>query len=683
MATRHYVTDSGGGGWKGTDASVPGAKGCREDTGYSADEKTYVSDANDATYVDQTGDWEPAAYPGHEYDVPAPESGITQLDIVARCGDPADQNTHCLYIYNFNASAYVLLKSDSGPAVPYTLSGSITSNISNYISGGKVRLQVAQPDAAGQLCRVHDIYVDVTWSELQLSAADLAHGQSLEGATIVQQHTLSPADLGHAHNLALAVLPIVAAALAHTHALEATTLTEIVSTFSPANLAHGHSLQTSALVQQHTLAPADLAQAHGLDVTTITVADVELNPADLSHGHSLEAATILQQQVLSPADLAHGHALQSPEFCPEVYLYLSVLPGGRRRVFWNEPGTVYLVVDGTIYARSSDGYVDFPAAFTVRSVLVAYQVPPSSLPTPRDEVDLTISGDPGVLHHIERQPDGGDWARIASIAASTHTDGPLADALYHYRAVDEDDQGDTATSATQDVTISSAPDPPSDLAWTWDGELKKLTLTWTASPSNDVASYRVRSSAGEEWLDLTSAPVQDSADLSYEQVFTNETGLYVFSVRAIDSDGNEEANLTQIVAVAISEGVQTATPAAPRAVEAMPIAGGKVQVSWLYEPADEENGPGAAFEARIYYDNGTGTVDYATPLGTVAMGNPTAVDRYTWDSGVLVDEQEYLFVVRIATAAHPAGIENQNTDEHAATPDSDIPSTPVLTAQVA
>ncbi len=47
-----------------------------------------------------------------------------------------------------------------------------------------------------------------------------------------------------------------------------------------------------------------------------------------------------------------------------------------------------------------------------------------------------------------------------------------------------------------------------------------------------------------------------------------------------------------------------------------------------------------------------------------------------------MDDQEYLFAVRIATAAHLNGIETANTDEHRATADSDVPAAPTLQVQI-
>jgi hypothetical protein len=118
-------------------------------------------------------------------------------------------------------------------------------------------------------------------------------------------------------------------------------------------------------------------------------------------------------------------------------------------------------------------------------------------------------------------------------------------------------------------------------------------------------------------------------------------------------------------------------------VEARAISGGRIKIEWLYDPAYEYLGPGAAYEARIYWDAGTGEMDWIAPYATVPMNHPTKAARYTWQSAPLTDGQTYHFTVRIATAAHPAGIETQNTDEVAASPDKTLPPVPVLIAQVA
>lgn len=129
----------------------------------------------------------------------------------------------------------------------------------------------------------------------------------------------------------------------------------------------------------------------------------------------------------------------------------------------------------------------------------------------------------------------------------------------------------------------------------------------------------------------------------------------------------------------------------PRSVRGAPRArkptGAGVHVSpnpvleWLYDPRYEEYGPGAAHGARIYWDAGTGAVDFSAPHATVLMNHPMKATRYTWQSGPLTDGQTHRFVLRVATAPWPDALQTQNTDEHAATADSSVPTAPILSAQ--
>ena len=370
-------------------------------------------------------------------------------------------------------------------------------------------------------------------------------------------------------------------------------------------------------------------------------------------------------------------------------LSLSLPSETERRISWTGNDDEYLfIIDGSVYATVEGLEIDLDESIEVREYLWAGVAcvagePDDWLPTPMDKVDLDWSGDADIEHHVWRRKDGGTWAEVVASELGSYTDGPLLDGVYDYKIVAEDDEGNEATSSTQSVTVDSVPEPPTGLAWSFVDATKTLTLTWTASTSADVATYPVRSSAGEPELDVDGAPVQDDATTTYSQVFTTETGIYVFAVHAKDTDGNEEQNITEAVIVPMANGLTIALPDEPRIVIADPSAGGKVTVSWLYRPDEEYNGPGAAFEARIYYDNATGTIDYTTPLATVAMSNPTSTLRYSWTSGVLTNDVEYLFDVRIATAAHPAGIETDNEVKHGATPSNVSPTTPTLTADLA
>jgi len=210
----------------------------------------------------------------------------------------------------------------------------------------------------------------------------------------------------------------------------------------------------------------------------------------------------------------------------------------------------------------------------------------------------------------------------------------------------------------------------------------EIVLDWDESPSPDVVAYNVyramdgplrlavpcRTVAGPPWADT---------------VFDDWTGVIAYLVRAVDADGKEEGNIREVLVVPVQDGVVgIALPAEPRIVEARPISGGRIELEWLYDPTYEYLGPGAAHEARIYWDAGTGVMDFTEPHATVPMNHPTKATRYTWQSDALTDGHPYLFTIRIATAACPAGIETQNLDIHMAVSNSSVPATPVLAAQI-
>jgi hypothetical protein len=168
-----------------------------------------------------------------------------------------------------------------------------------------------------------------------------------------------------------------------------------------------------------------------------------------------------------------------------------------------------------------------------------------------------------------------------------------------------------------------------------------------------------------------------------DTVFDDWTGAVTYLVRAVDADGKEEGNIREVLVVPVQDGVVgVALPAEPRIVEARSIAGGRIELEWLYDPAYEYLGPGTAHEARIYWDAGSGEIDFSAPHATVPMNHPTVATRYTWQSAPLTDGQTYRFVIRVATTPWPSGIETQNTDAHVAISDANAPTTPLLTAAV-
>lgn len=194
--------------------------------------------------------------------------------------------------------------------------------------------------------------------------------------------------------------------------------------------------------------------------------------------------------------------------------------------------------------------------------------------------------------------------------------------------------------------------------------------------------YSIRHNSGDGVVCLSDAAESTTAETTWTIDLTGLTGEYEFLVRAVGAGGAEEQNLEQMLKFPVDTGVAQGVPAFPQFVDAYASAGGKVTIEWTYRPSEEtgEGRPGVAAEARIYYDNRSGTVDYTAEHDTVALSNPTATADYSWTSSALTDGT-YLFVVRIATDTGGTGngVETTNVDEHEVTTNDDTPSAVSLT----
>ena len=275
--------------------------------------------------------------------------------------------------------------------------------------------------------------------------------------------------------------------------------------------------------------------------------------------------------------------------------------------------------------------------------------------------------------HIFRAVDGE--------SSYTYTDGPLVDGSYTYKLTAENESGGL-TEDEEGVVIDSAPLAPTNISASWNPTTHVLTLAWTASGSSDLDHYAIRHNSGSGPIRIDDAAEDTEVTTTWQIDLTGLTGDYEFLVRAVDTDTNEEQNLSQLVAISVTAGVASNRPGEPSEVSADPIAGGKARVSFTYYPSKETGfAPGgAAKEARIYSDNGTGIMDWVTPIDTVTMDFPTAPTRYEWDSGVLANDT-YLYAVRISTAI-AGGYETENTDTHEVTTNDDVPAAVDLIAEV-
>jgi hypothetical protein len=121
------------------------------------------------------------------------------------------------------------------------------------------------------------------------------------------------------------------------------------------------------------------------------------------------------------------------------------------------------------------------------------------------------------------------------------------------------------------------------------------------------------------------------------------THFYV--IRRANSCGDLEHTLAAAVKVSIDASGNLEQPRPNSIFEARtdPLAGSKVKLLWYYCPLDQNSEP-ACF--NIYYDNGTGQIDYENPIATISYAGRKF---YSYQSDPLKGDR-YLFAIRAKDA---------------------------------
>jgi hypothetical protein len=355
-----------------------------------------------------------------------------------------------------------------------------------------------------------------------------------------------------------------------------------------------------------------------------------------------------------------------------------------RKIIWNSgEEEIYVAIDGSFYSIEHDGSFQLAANHLIRQYLQAVIGNnsldwESYLPTPLDEVQLEwtsdILNDNYGYYKVRRKPSGGDFSVIETLRGNDYKDGPLPNGNYEYDIVAVNRYGQEQDSTDKAATIDSAPEPASNFSLSLDS--KTITLSWTPSPSN-IDHYNIYKSNSDGLIDLSTV-YDTTASTTWNDDVSGDTGHIGYLVRAVEANGIEEASLINSASIEVENGAEVGFPAEPERITVDAIESAKVRVDFMYDPAKEQNPPGNGQEARIYCDNATGTMDWSTPLGTVALDGPVRRTFYSWQSDALIDGETYKFGVRVASDTQ----ETDNTDTYDVTVRDSAPTTPELTVTV-
>jgi hypothetical protein len=179
-----------------------------------------------------------------------------------------------------------------------------------------------------------------------------------------------------------------------------------------------------------------------------------------------------------------------------------------------------------------------------------------------------------------------------------------------------------------------------------------LTLGWFwVRGAGCSVLYRGSSMGTIDFDNILAVTTVNAGEISppgYVQHDSDTTYFYV--VRRSNCCGDEEQTLAAAVRVSINADGE---PAEPRPnsiyeIKAQQVDGNKVRIIWYYCPIEQQSAP-AHF--KVYYDAGTGQVDYENPIATICYAGRKF---YSYQSESLVAD-ECLFAVR---AEDSAGEEN-------------------------
>jgi len=151
--------------------------------------------------------------------------------------------------------------------------------------------------------------------------------------------------------------------------------------------------------------------------------------------------------------------------------------------------------------------------------------------------------------------------------------------------------------------------------------------------------------------DILAASEQDADTISPPNYIPHNTETtYFYVVRRVNNCGYEEQTLSAAAKVAIDAQGELARPVPNKIFifRCDQVDADKIELLWFYSPIAQQSPP-VCF--KIYYDGGTGQIDYENPLTVISYEGQRF---HSWRSNAL-QAGRYLFALRAEDAA---GVEN-------------------------
>ena len=142
--------------------------------------------------------------------------------------------------------------------------------------------------------------------------------------------------------------------------------------------------------------------------------------------------------------------------------------------------------------------------------------------------------------------------------------------------------------------------------------------------------------------DILAVADADSEQISPPAYISHaNSSTYFYVVRRANNCGDQERTLAACARVTIDPNGNLAEsePNKIFEIKAEQTAGHKAKLTWYYSPIEQESLP---VSFKVYYDNGTGQIDYENPVATV---NYSGRRFYSCQTNTLSTGQ-YLFAIR-------------------------------------
>ncbi len=179
-----------------------------------------------------------------------------------------------------------------------------------------------------------------------------------------------------------------------------------------------------------------------------------------------------------------------------------------------------------------------------------------------------------------------------------------------------------------------------------------LTLGWFwPRVAGCSVLYRGGSMERIDFANILTVADADAAEISPPSyVQYNNSTTYFYVVRRANNCGDQEHTLAAAVKVSIDANGNLAEPQPNDVFEirARQVNDNKIELIWCYCPIEQESAP-AYF--KVYYDAGTGQIDYENPIATIRYAGQRF---YSYQSGSL-EANKYQFCIRAEDAT---GTEN-------------------------